>query len=99
MKRVPSSNNFFKKIPSGFTKDNSIFDVPCGPGLALGRTTFTTLIFLDGPVLDGGGATLDEVAQTGLVFAFFVASFFDTSAFRFSLTAWEALLSGRGHGA
>jgi hypothetical protein len=43
------------------------------------------LIFFNNPVLDRGGAALDKVAQTGHVFTFFTAGFFDTSAFPFSL--------------
>jgi hypothetical protein len=39
------------------------------------------LIFLGGPILDGGGATFDKVARIGMVFALFATSFFDTLAF------------------
>jgi hypothetical protein len=58
--------------------------------LALGRTSFKTLFFLDGPALDeevvtldGVGApqdractVLDESIQTVLIFAFFAVVFF-----------------------
>jgi hypothetical protein len=69
--------------------------------LTLGRTTFTTVIFFDGPALDedgaildgggmaldGGGTILDGVAKLRLVFTLFVVNFFDTSTFQLSLTA------------
>jgi hypothetical protein len=90
-----------KKIdtPTCFTRANSISDIPCGMILTLGRTTFTTPMFFDSPVLDnggavlegggvdlnGGGAVLDGVARLIPTFALFVANFFDTSAFRLSL--------------
>jgi hypothetical protein len=80
---------------------NSISNVPCGPVLTLGRTTFKTLIFFDGPTLDdegailGGGSTpqdgagtiLDGAARAASIFAFFAVGFLDTSALCSSLAA------------
>jgi hypothetical protein len=88
-------------MPTGFVRANSISDVPHGPVLTLGRTTFRTFIFFNGPTLDdegailgGGGAPQDgagnilhRAAQTVLVFAFFAVDFFDTSAFHLSFAA------------
>jgi hypothetical protein len=49
--------------------------------------------------LGGGGTILDGVAQPGVIFAVFGVSFFDTSAFCFSLIAWKASVPGSGRGA
>jgi hypothetical protein len=97
---MTSNKQNFLGIPTGFARANFISDIPCGPVLTLGWTTFRTVIFFDGPALDdegailGGGGTprdgagtiFDGAAQPMLVFAFFTAGFFDTSAFRLSLT-------------
>jgi hypothetical protein len=87
---VASNKQKFLDSPTGFTRANSIFDVPHDPVQTFGRTTFRTLIFFDGPtlddegaVLDGGGTpqdgagnVLDRAARPVLVFTFFAAGFF-----------------------
>jgi hypothetical protein len=57
------------------------------------------LIFLAVMDLGEGGTVLDSVAQPGLAFALFVASFFDTSTFHFLIATYEASEPGRGRGA
>jgi hypothetical protein len=70
--------------------DNSISDVPHGPGLAFERAMFGMLIFLVGPNSGGGGAALDGVAHLGPAFTFFMAGLFNTAAFHFLIAACEA---------
>jgi hypothetical protein len=86
---VTSNKQFFLDIPSGFTRANSISNVPCAPVLALGQINFKTLIFFYGPALDdeaaivdgggaprdGAGTVLDEVTRSVPTFTFFMADF------------------------
>jgi hypothetical protein len=81
-------------IPIGFTRANSISDVPRGPGLAFSRANFRMPTFLAGPTLGGGGTILDVGARPKPAFAFLATSFFDTSAFHFLLATCEAAEPG-----
>jgi hypothetical protein len=56
-------------------------------------------ILLAGPDFVRGGTVLDGVAQLRLAFTLFTVGFFDTSAFRFLIAAYDTLEPGRGRGA
>jgi hypothetical protein len=69
----------FFRYPIGFTKINSISDIPVDPDLAFGGITLTidllAAIFTGASLLDGA------------TFGFLVAFFFDASALHFRVSA------------
>jgi hypothetical protein len=91
---VPDASEKQKNLdtPTGFTRANSIADVPHGPGLVFVRTTFQTLVFFIGAAFDG-------VTRLYKVFTFSAVNFLDTSAFHFLVTACEASVPGSNRGA
>jgi hypothetical protein len=93
-----SNRRNFLDASIGFVRANSISDVPHGPDLTFGRAIFRTPTFLAGPALGRGATILDEGARPEPAFAFLVASFFATSAFRFLLADCEAAEPGWGRG-